>query len=122
VKPQLTVSGEAVRLPLSDYVAPLLDSLAVAYADDPNTIGRLLNLHAASVLAVDHAAVSDDATDWERAMRAAQADASLEELLGTVNAADDLDQTITADEAVTLSTRLMRLVACIRRTTPKKAS
>lgn len=119
MKPQLTVSGEAVRLPLSDYVAPLLDSLAVAYADDTDMVGRLLARHAASVLAADHAAVSDDATDWERAMRAAESDASLEALLSTVDAADALDPILTADEAVTLSTRLMRLVARIRRTTPK---
>lgn len=120
MKPQLTVSGEAVRLPLSDYITPLLDSLAVAYVADPQAVGSLLAQHGETVAALDRAAGSSWATDYELAIRAAARDGSLQSLLTEANAADDLDLHITADEAVTLSTRLMRLVGCIRHT-PKKA-
>lgn len=122
MKPQLTVNGEAIRLPMSDYILPLLDSLAVAYAAHPNAVGALLRLHGENVAAYDRAVVSPLATEYALAMRAAERDGSLEALLTEANAADDLDLHQTADEAVSLATRLMALVARIRRMTPKKAS
>lgn len=113
LRPQLTADGTAVRLPIGDYIAPLLDSLAVAYADDPDTLGRLLRKHAASVCAADHAAVSETATDYERAMRAAESDGSLDALLGHLDAAW-LDPELTPDEAIAFGTRVTLLAARIR--------
>ncbi|MGW8988682.1 hypothetical protein ACWGRF_01905 [Streptomyces zhihengii] len=122
LRPQLTASGEAVRLPVSNLVAPLFDSLAVAYTADPDTIGRLLARHAASVLALDYLAVSDDATDYELAMRAAESDGSLEALLAEVDGADELDPVLTPHDAIGLGTVLTRLAARARLTpNPKKA-
>lgn len=114
LRPQLTADGTAVRLPIGDYIAPLLDSLAVAYAEDPDVLGRLLRRHAASVVAADHAAVSEDATDYERAMRAAESDGSLDALLSELGQAAQVDHVMTPDEAITHGTRVTRLAARIR--------
>ncbi|MGD6762076.1 hypothetical protein ACOKM5_24385 [Streptomyces sp. BH097] len=66
--------------------AALFDDLALAYAADPAAIGRLLASHAARVIALDFAVVDDRTTDYERAMRAAEADATREALLAEVTA------------------------------------
>ncbi|MGW2497331.1 hypothetical protein ACWCV2_22880 [Streptomyces pseudogriseolus] len=109
-----------VRLPLTDHAAPLLDELALAYAQDPDAVGRLLTAHAASVTAHDYAECSEDATDYERAMRAAAADGTREALLDECPSAPTLDPLLGPDDAVTLGTRLTRQAAHIRNTSTKE--
>ncbi|MFF9284835.1 hypothetical protein [Streptomyces griseosporeus] len=120
IAPQVTTDDRHVRLPLTQHAAPLLDELALAYAQDPGALGTLLLAHAAAVICHDHAAVSDDATDYERAMRAAEADATREALLDDCPAAVTLDPLLTPDEAVTLAGRLTKCAAHIRHTTAKE--
>ncbi|GGR80714.1 hypothetical protein GCM10010252_19030 [Streptomyces aureoverticillatus] len=117
IRPQLSADGLAVRLPLGEHVDPLLDELALAYAQDPETVGRLLAAHAASVVALDYARCSEDATDYGRAVRAAEADASREALLDDCPAAAVLDPLLGADDAITLATRLTQAAAHIRHRT-----
>ncbi|MFF4706644.1 hypothetical protein [Streptomyces sp. NPDC001297] len=120
MRPQLSADGLAVRLALAEHVDPLLDDLALAYAQDPDTVGRLLAAHAASVVALDYAMCSDDATDYGRAMRAAEADATREALLDDCPAAVAVDPLLAPDDAITLAGRITRAAAHIRhRTTPK---
>jgi hypothetical protein len=120
IRPQLSADGLAVRLPLAEHVDPLLDELALAYAQDPDAVGRLLAAHAASVVALDFAACSDDATDYGRAMRAAEADATREALLDECPAAVAVDPLLAPDDAISLAGRITRAAAHIRhRTTPK---
>nr|WTB07425.1 hypothetical protein OG546_26310 [Streptomyces antimycoticus] len=78
----------------ADRAAPLLDKLALAYAQDPSTVGRLLAAHAVHVTALDLATVRDDATDADRAMCAAEADGTREALLGEIDAPDQLAEVI----------------------------
>jgi hypothetical protein len=117
VRPQLSGDGLAVRLALAEHVDPLLDELALAYANDPDAVGRLLAAHAASVAALDFIACSDDATDYERAMRAAEADATREALLDDCPAAVTLDPLLAPDDAITLAGRITRTAAHIRHRT-----
>ncbi|MWA12592.1 hypothetical protein E5671_26055 [Streptomyces sp. BA2] len=117
MRPQLSADGIAVRLPLAEQVDPLLDELALAYAQDPKAVGRLLAAHAASVVALDFAMCSDDATEHGRAMRAAQADATREALLDDCPAAVALDPLLDPDDAITLATRITKAAAHIRHRT-----
>ncbi|MEU9306924.1 hypothetical protein [Streptomyces sp. NPDC048256] len=118
IRPQLTTDGTAVRLPLAEHVDPLLDDLALAYAEDPDTLGRLLAAHAARVLALDFAMCSEDATDYGRAMRAAETDGTREALLDELP--PQVDPTYAPDDAITLAGRITRCAAHIRhRATPK---
>ncbi|MEV2203766.1 hypothetical protein AB0E11_27920 [Streptomyces fradiae] len=118
--PQRTTDGRAVRLPVLAAAERLLDDLALAYAEDREAVGRLLTLHAAHVVRLDHAVVSEDMPDHVRAMRAAEADRSREALLAECPTATGLDPLLDADQAVTLAGRLTRLAADIRhRTTPE---
>ncbi|WP_406124943.1 hypothetical protein OHQ89_23705 [Streptomyces canus] len=120
MRPQLSADGLAVRLTLAEHVDPLLDELALAYANDADAVGRLLAAHAASVAALDFIACSEDATDYERAMRAAEADATREALLDDCPAAVALDPLLAPDDAISLAGRITRAAAHIRhRTTPK---
>ncbi|MEU8721481.1 hypothetical protein [Streptomyces antimycoticus] len=80
--------------PRPDGLADGLDALALAYVQNPTTIGRLLTAHAAHVTALDLAAVDYDATDATRAMRAAEADGTREALLGEITASDQLAEVI----------------------------
>lgn len=114
IRPQLTADGLAVRLPITGRTAPLVDELALAYAEEPDAVGRLLAEHAANVAALDHAAVSPDMPDYVRAMRAAEADGSREALLAETASADRLDDLLDADQAITLAGRITRLAALIR--------
>lgn len=114
IRPQLSADGLAVRLPLGEHVDPLLDELALAYAQDPDVVGRLLAAHAASVVALDFAMCSDDTTDYGRAMRAAEADATREALVEECPAAVALDPLLDPDSAITFATRTTRLAAQIR--------
>jgi hypothetical protein len=114
IVPQITPDGRMVRLPLTDHAAPLLDELALAYADNPDAVGRLLNAHAAAVVALDRITVTDDASEARRAIGAAQADSFREELLGVCPSAAALDPLLDPDEAITLGTRLTRRAAHIR--------
>lgn len=68
-------------------VADVLDDLALAYALDPDTVGRLLTAHAATVTALDLATVTHDGNDATRAMRTAEAAGTREALLAEI--ADD---------------------------------
>ncbi|MGY4990932.1 hypothetical protein [Streptomyces nigrescens] len=117
IRPQLSANGLAVRLPIAARVEQLLDSLALAYAEDADAVGRLLTTHAANVVRLDHAVVSDDMPEYERAMRAAAADGSREALLAEAPVADDLDDLLDPDTAITLAGRLTRLAAHIRHRT-----
>ncbi|MGW2910496.1 hypothetical protein ACWC9X_08805 [Streptomyces asoensis] len=117
MRPQLSADGLAVRLALAEHVDPLLDDLALAYAQDPDTVGRLLAAHAASVVALDYAMCSDDATDYGRAMRAAEADATREALLDDCPAAVAVDPLLAPDDAITLAGRITRTAAHIRHRT-----
>ncbi|MCX5362912.1 hypothetical protein OG864_29880 [Streptomyces sp. NBC_00124] len=116
IRPTLTADGTAVRLPLADRAAPLLDELAVAFADRPEDIAALLRAHAASVLALDYAVCADHLPDHVRAVRAAQADGSREALLDECPAAEHLDEQLGPDAAITLGTRLTKYAAHIRLT------
>ena len=119
IKPQITPDGRMVRLPLAARTAPLLDELALAYAQDPGAVGRTLLAHAAAVVCLDHAAVSEDAAEYGRAVAAAEADGTREALLGECPSAATLDPLLTPDEAVTLATRLTPRAAHIRHTSTK---
>ncbi|WP_432026860.1 hypothetical protein [Streptomyces sp. 1222.5] len=81
IRPTLTADGLAVRLPIADRAEQLLDALAVAYTADPDTVGHLLTHHGANVVRLDHAVVSEDMPEHERAIRAAEADGSREALV-----------------------------------------
>ncbi|MFF4751794.1 hypothetical protein [Streptomyces sp. NPDC001270] len=116
IRPQVTADGRAVRIPLADRIAPVLDELAIAYANQPDVIGALLDRHAATVLALDHAVCSEDSTDYGRAMAAAEADGTREALLDECPAAAHPDDLLSPDEAVTLATRLTKRAAHIRNT------
>ncbi|MFJ5143274.1 hypothetical protein [Streptomyces sp. NPDC088707] len=117
IRPTITADGTAVRLPVAAAITPLLDELAIAYADDPDMVGRLLAGHAAAVLSLDHAVVSDDTPDWERAMRAAEADGTREALLGGLESAERLDDVLGPDDAISLATALTKQAAHIRHRT-----
>lgn len=121
IAPQLTVDGQAIRLPLGTRTAPLLDDLALSYTGDPDTVGRLLVAHAASVLRLDLAEVSEDVPDHVRAMRAAEADGTREALLDECPSASRLDDVLTPDESITLAGRLTRLAATVRNATVRSA-
>lgn len=114
IHPQLSADGLAVRLPIAARVEQLLDGLALAYAEDADAVGRLLTAHGANVVRLDHAVVSEDMPEYERAMRAAAADGSREALLAEAPVADDLDDLLDPDTAITLASRLTRLAAHIR--------
>lgn len=120
IRPTLTAAGDAVRLPIRDaLLAPLLDELATAYTEDPTTISTLLRAHAESVRRLDHAVADDSMPDYERAMRAAGADATRELLLDELPAECVLDPRLTPDVAITLAGQITRLAGHIRHTTPK---
>ncbi|MEU2120039.1 hypothetical protein ABZ567_31380 [Streptomyces sp. NPDC016459] len=116
IRPQLSADGSAVRLPLADRTASLLDDLAVAYAEDPGEVGTLLVAHAAAVLCLDHAIASDSAHDVDRAMRAAEADGTREALLSELPIDHQFDPLLSADDSITLAGRLTRLAGRIRNT------
>ncbi|WIC89753.1 hypothetical protein SEA_SOJO_35 [Streptomyces phage SoJo] len=118
IRPQLTNDGTAVRFPLAEHVDRLVDDLAIAYAADPDSVGRLLAGHAAAVLALDFAACSETETDYGRAMRAAEADGTREALLDELP--PQVDPTYAPDDAITLAGRITRFAAAIRhRTAPE---
>ncbi|WP_329148761.1 hypothetical protein OIU91_21195 [Streptomyces sp. NBC_01456] len=117
IRPQLSADGLAVRLPIAARVEQLLDGLALAYAEDADAVGRLLTTHGANVVRLDHAVVCEDMPEYERAMRAAAADGSREALLAEAPVADDLDDRLDPDTAITLAGRLTRLAAHIRHRT-----
>ncbi|MGW5673966.1 hypothetical protein ACWEV4_02545 [Streptomyces sp. NPDC003860] len=118
IRPQLTTDGTAVRLPLAEHVDSLLDDLALAYGQDPDTVGRLLAAHAAAVVAFDFAACSEDVTDYGRAMRAASADGTREALLDTLP--PRADPTYAPDDAIALAGRITRHAAHIRHHTAQE--
>ncbi|MFD5057401.1 hypothetical protein [Streptomyces sp. NPDC058394] len=121
MRPGLTADGHRVRLPVRDQLlAPFLDDLAVAYTEDADTVGRLLSVHAAHVLRLNHAQASDDMPEHERSMRAAMADGTREALLAELPAEHQADPLLGPDEAITFGTRLTKLAGHIRHTTPNR--
>ncbi|MFD6873250.1 MULTISPECIES: hypothetical protein [unclassified Streptomyces] len=116
IAPQLTADGTAVRWPIADRLAPLLDDLALAYAVDPIGIGYLLAAHAAHVARHDFAECSDAMSEHERESRAAQADATREALLDELPSAPQVDVRLTPDDAITYATRLTKLAVFSRLT------
>ncbi|MER0481616.1 hypothetical protein ABR737_25315 [Streptomyces sp. Edi2] len=120
--PQLSADGLAVRLPIAARVEQLLDDLALAYAEDPDDLGRMLARHAASVVRLDHAVVSEDMAEYERAMRAAEADASREALVDQCPSAVGLDDLLGPEDAITLARRITRLARHIRPCTAQNRS
>jgi len=75
----------------ADRAAPALveldlDELALAFAQRPENVARLLAAHAANVLALDLTAVDDTAPHYECAMRAATAKGSRDALLAELGA------------------------------------
>ncbi|WP_445396493.1 hypothetical protein ACSMX9_22745 [Streptomyces sp. LE64] len=116
---QLTHGDDAVRIPHGRAVDETLDALAIAYAENPGIVGALLSAHAGTVLCLDMAVVCPTTPDHIRAMRAAEADGTRDALAALAPPVGGVDDIVTADEAVTLATRLMRLAALIRhKTTP----
>ncbi|MFE5674504.1 hypothetical protein ACFQ7B_00235 [Streptomyces erythrochromogenes] len=111
IAPQLTADGRAVRWPIAERLAPLVDDLALAYAEDPHAIGRLLKLHAAHVARLDYAQCSDDMPEYERCMRAAQADGSRDALLDEMPSAPQVDALLAPDDAIAYAARITRLAA-----------
>ncbi|AVH58414.1 MULTISPECIES: hypothetical protein [Streptomyces] len=120
IRPQLTADGRAVRLPIGEYIAALVDDLAIAYTEDPDQIAALLRAHAASVVALDFAECSEDATDYGRAMRAAEADGTREALLEELPADHQLDPQLAPDDAISLATRITKHAAHIRLRSTRK--
>ncbi|MER7697002.1 hypothetical protein [Streptomyces sp. NPDC096095] len=121
IRPSITAAGDRVRLPVGEQLlVPLVDALAVAYTEDPETVGRLLAGHAVRVLALDFAECSLDMPEHERSMRAAEADATREALLAEVPDEVQRDPQLTPDDAITLATRLTKIAAFIR-LHPRKA-
>lgn len=119
IRPQLTADGLAVRLPIAARAESLLDDLALAFVEDPDTLATLLTEHGKNMRALDHA-IGHDMPEYERAMRAAAADGSREALLDECPAAGTLDDLLTPDEAITLAGRITRLAAHVRhRTSPE---
>ncbi|MGW4602702.1 hypothetical protein ACWENS_05430 [Streptomyces sp. NPDC004532] len=110
----LTADGAAIRLPVVQHIAPLVDELALLFASDPEQIGALLRGHAAAVVALDHAVCSDDATDVMRAMRVAEADGTRDALLDELDATATTDPVLGPDDAISLATRLTKHAAHIR--------
>ncbi|MFB6618907.1 hypothetical protein ACIGFK_07365 [Streptomyces sp. NPDC085524] len=113
IRPQLTADGLAVRLPVAHRADPLLDELALAYAETPEAVGLLLAEHAGNVLALDFAVCGEDVPDHERAMRAAAADGTRDALLDEMPSADHLDDTLSAASAIRLAGELTALAARI---------
>ncbi|MCY0944655.1 hypothetical protein [Streptomyces antarcticus] len=114
IAPQLTADGRAVRWPIADRLAPLVDDLALAYAEDPDGIGRLLADHAAHVMRLDFAQCSEDMPEYERCIRAAQADGTRDALLDELPSAPQVDALLAPDDAITYATRLTKLAASTR--------
>ncbi|WP_275463346.1 hypothetical protein [Streptomyces noursei] len=116
IRPQLAADGRTVRLPIADRVEPLLDALAVAYAEAPDDLGALLAHHAENVAALDHAIYGHNVPEYERAMRAATADGSREALLAEAPVAG-LDDLLDPDTAISFASRITQLAAHIRHRT-----
>ncbi|OII60887.1 hypothetical protein BJP40_08475 [Streptomyces sp. CC53] len=120
IRPQLTADGLAVRLPIAARAESLLDDLALAYFEDPDTLGALLAEHGENVAALGRAIHGRDVPEYERAMRAAAADGSREALAAEAPTADDLDDLLGPDDAIALAGRITKLAARIRhRTAPE---
>ncbi|WP_405508851.1 hypothetical protein OG323_22740 [Streptomyces cyaneofuscatus] len=121
IRPGLTAAGDRVRLPVGEQLlAPLVDALAIAYTQDPETVGALLAVHAHNVLRLDYAQFAESMPEPARAMRAAEADGSREALLGELPEEVQRDPLLTSDDVITLATRLTRLASHIR-LHPRKA-
>ncbi|MFB8415412.1 hypothetical protein ACFC63_07845 [Streptomyces albidoflavus] len=116
ISPQLTADGLAVRLPIADRAEQLLDDLAVAFVQAPDSLGALLTHHGENVAALDRAIYGHDVSEHERETRAAAADGSREALAAEAPIAADLDDLLDPDTALTLAGRITRLAAHIRHT------
>lgn len=115
IRPQLTADGR-IRWALADRLAPLVDELAVAYAENPDAVGRLLAAHAAAVERLDFAQHSAAMPEYELCIRAAEADGTRDTLLDEVPAAEQVDAYLDPDDAITYATRLTKFAAHARLT------
>jgi pyrimidine deaminase RibD-like protein len=110
------VSGGIVRLDLAILLAPVMDELALAYAADPEGVGRLLAAHAGHVVSADVAAVTG-APHWEVATVAAAANGTRGALLGqSMTACRGFGWDLTPDAADALARRLHYVAAEVRQT------
>ncbi|MFC3347739.1 hypothetical protein ACFOOM_09930 [Streptomyces echinoruber] len=114
IRAQLTPDGRAVEIPLDQVVARVLDDLAVAYADDPDTVGALLAEHASAVLHRQHVAASPTASDTRYEFASAAADHTREAITDEIDAEasapirlDQLAARRLADRLVALASRLI---------------
>ncbi|WP_404959058.1 hypothetical protein [Streptomyces sp. 147326] len=112
----LSGDGIRIRFAIAERFTPLVDELALAYAEDPDGVGRLLADHAAHVMRLDFAECSEDMPEYERCIRAAQADGTREALLDELPSAPQIDALLTPDEAITYATRLTKLAVFSRLT------
>ncbi|MFE7782069.1 hypothetical protein [Streptomyces nigrescens] len=78
-----------------------LDELALAFAQHPENVVRLLLAHSANVLALDLAAVDQDAPHHECAMRAALAAGTRDALLAELSARPALAATNRTTNGIT---------------------
>nr|WP_202437986.1 hypothetical protein [Streptomyces sp. SID5910] len=108
-------------MPIRDAItAPLLDALAVAYIDDADVLGQLLTAHGTAVIAKDMTEVDDDAAEYDRAIRAAEADSTREALLDELPIEHQLDPQYGPDAAIALATRITQHAAHIRHLSTKE--
>lgn len=104
-----------VRLALAEYLAPVIEELAVSFAADPVAVGRLLRALSDAVLTLDAAVIDRYAADWQRAMAAEVVDAHRRALLGeSITAEGSLNLPLTPDQAERLAADLTRMAAEVR--------
>ncbi|MER8042560.1 phiSA1p31-related protein [Streptomyces sp. NPDC094032] len=107
ILPQPTRDNRAIEVPLDRITAPLLDALALAYADDPGTIGGLLADLADAVGHRDH--LDRDRAPQQREAAAAWADAAREAVEEHLDDAVTRPVRLTARAAHQLAGRLAAL-------------
>lgn len=113
MRPVLTDDGAAVLLPAAEVAATVLDELADAYHEDRHQITALLAQHAEARAAAEHAEDAPLATDYERAMRAAEADGTRQALADELPTAGDFTNALTPRAAFRLADDLTALAARI---------
>jgi hypothetical protein len=116
IRPQLSPDGRAVDIPLDRITGPLLDALAVAYAEDADVVGQLLAEHAYWIACRDRAAADPCVTDYGRASASAAADASREALSAELDAEALRTPRLTPAAARQLGDRLHRLATAAAHT------
>jgi hypothetical protein len=103
---------------LTEWFAPVLDELAVAYDTDPAAVGALLRHHARAALTLDETVVSPYATDVQRMVARAELDGSRAALLAYAPAADHLRLGLCRAECMRLADDLTARAAEIHLNAP----